>query len=43
MVTHDPTAASVADRIVVLKDGKVVSEGPAGDRSEVVDLMREVA
>ncbi|HEX8856210.1 MAG TPA: ABC transporter ATP-binding protein, partial [Thermoleophilaceae bacterium] len=43
MVTHDPTAASVADRIVVLKDGKVVNEGPAGDRSEVVDLMREVA
>jgi putative ABC transport system ATP-binding protein len=43
MVTHDPSAAAIADRIVLLKDGKVVSEGPAGDRSEVVDLMREVA
>ena len=27
MVTHDPHAASVADRIVVLRDGEVVHDG----------------
>jgi putative ABC transport system ATP-binding protein len=43
MVTHDPRAASVSDHIVVLVDGKVVRETPAGDSDEVVELMKAVA
>jgi putative ABC transport system ATP-binding protein len=43
MVTHDAHAASVADRIVVLSDGRVVHDR-AGETTEgVVDLMRAVA
>jgi putative ABC transport system ATP-binding protein len=43
MVTHDPRAATVSDHIVVLVDGKVVRETPAGDSDEVVELMKAVA
>ena len=43
MVTHDAQAASVADRIVVLRDGEVVHDG-AGETTEgVLDLMKAVA
>jgi putative ABC transport system ATP-binding protein len=43
MVTHDPHAASVADRIVVLTDGQIVHDG-AGETTEgVLDLMKAVA
>jgi putative ABC transport system ATP-binding protein len=43
MVTHDPRAAAIADRIVVLADGKVVHDGAAGSADEVTDLMKAVA
>ena len=43
MATHDPHAAAAADHIVVLVDGKVVRETPAGDSDEVVELMKAVA
>jgi putative ABC transport system ATP-binding protein len=43
MVTHDANAAAVADRIVVLADGKVVHDGSAGTADEVHDLMRAVS
>jgi putative ABC transport system ATP-binding protein len=43
MVTHDPHAAASADHIVVLVDGKVVRETPAGEADEVVELMKAVA
>ena len=43
MVTHDAHSASVAGRIVVLRDGEVVHDG-AGETTEgVLDLMKEVA
>jgi putative ABC transport system ATP-binding protein len=43
MVTHDAHAASVADRIVVLTDGRIVHDG-AGETTEgVLDLMKAVA
>jgi len=43
MVTHDAQAASVAGRIVVLRDGQVVHDG-AGETTEgVLDLMKAVA
>ncbi len=40
MVTHDPTAASYADRVVFLKDGRVVDqlEGPTAE--SVLDRMK---
>jgi putative ABC transport system ATP-binding protein len=43
MVTHDANAASIADRIVVLADGRIVHDGAAGTPDEVHDLMRAVA
>ena len=43
MVTHDANAAAIADRVVVLADGKIVHDGAAGTADEVHDLMRTVA
>jgi putative ABC transport system ATP-binding protein len=38
MVTHDPAAAAVADRVVFLRDGRVAGEVPGGSTQRVVDL-----
>jgi putative ABC transport system ATP-binding protein len=43
MVTHEANAAAVADRVVVLADGKIVHDGAAGTPDEVHDLLRTVA
>jgi putative ABC transport system ATP-binding protein len=43
MVTHDPEAASYADRLIVLRDGLVVHDGAAGSAEEVIELMKAVA
>jgi putative ABC transport system ATP-binding protein len=43
MVTHDAGAASIADRILVLADGRIVHDGAAGTADEVHDLLRSVA
>jgi putative ABC transport system ATP-binding protein len=43
MVTHDANAAAVADRVVVLVDGKVVRDAEAGSPEAVLDLMKQVA
>ena len=43
MVTHDAHAASVADRIVVLSDGKIVHDGAGESTEGVLDLMKAVA
>jgi putative ABC transport system ATP-binding protein len=43
MVTHDPEAAAHADRLLVLRDGKVVHDGPAGGSEQVIELMKDVA
>jgi putative ABC transport system ATP-binding protein len=42
MVTHDANAASYADRLVVLADGRIVSDGPAGDAEAVLELMKTI-
>ena len=41
MVTHDPTAASHADRVIFLADGKIVDEmyEPTADR--VLDRLKQ--
>jgi putative ABC transport system ATP-binding protein len=40
MVTHDADAASVGDRIVVLRDGKIVRDAPAAQIEDVHELMK---
>ena len=40
MVTHDANAASVADRVLVLVDGKIVQDTGAGTPEEVHDLLK---
>jgi putative ABC transport system ATP-binding protein len=43
MVTHDPDAASYADRLLVLRDGLVVHDAEAGTADDVIELMKAVA
>jgi putative ABC transport system ATP-binding protein len=43
MVTHDPEAASYADRLVILRDGHVVHDAAAGTAEQVIELMKDVA
>jgi putative ABC transport system ATP-binding protein len=40
MVTHDPAAASIADRVVLLSDGHVVLDREGMDADEVFDAVR---
>ena len=35
MVTHDPGAAAIADRVVFLRDGRVAGEEPGGSRESI--------
>ncbi|MBP1327197.1 ABC-type lipoprotein export system ATPase subunit [Leucobacter exalbidus] len=39
MVTHDPVAASYADRILFLADGKIVLDRPAMTPAEISSTM----
>ena len=43
MVTHDPEAAAYADRLLVLRDGRVVHDGAAGTADQVIEQMKDVA
>ena len=43
MVTHDAASASYADRLIVLADGRIAHDGPAGSTEEVIDVMKAVA
>jgi putative ABC transport system ATP-binding protein len=43
MVTHDPEAAAYADRLLVLRDGRVVHDGDAGTADQVIEQMKDVA
>jgi putative ABC transport system ATP-binding protein len=42
MVTHDPSAAALADRVVFLRDGRIVGEVEGGDTDRVIDTFRGV-
>jgi putative ABC transport system ATP-binding protein len=42
MVTHDPKAASYADRVVFLADGKIVSELQEPTADAVLDMMKSI-
>jgi putative ABC transport system ATP-binding protein len=41
MVTHEPHAAAYADRLVVLRDGRVDHDGESGTEDQVMQLMKE--
>jgi len=43
MVSHDANAAAVADRIILLADGRIAHDGDAGSPDEVHALMRTVS
>ena len=40
MVTHDPRAASYADRIIFLQDGQIVRDGPHMTSDAILDVMK---
>ncbi len=41
MVTHDAHAASFADRLLVLTDGRIVHDSPAVTTDEALDLLKD--
>ncbi len=43
MVTHDAHAAAIADRVVVLVDGRIVRDEDATSAEQVLDLMKQVS
>ena len=43
MVTHEAHAAAYADRLVVLRDGRVAHDGDAGGEGDILELMKAVA
>ena len=43
MVTHDPRAAAIADRILFLADGLIVRDLARSDAHEVIQVMEELA
>jgi putative ABC transport system ATP-binding protein len=42
MVTHDPAAAAHADRLITLRDGKLVHDAAPGSADEVIELMKQI-
>jgi putative ABC transport system ATP-binding protein len=43
MVTHDPRAAAIADRILFLADGQIVRDMPRAEPGEVIAAMEELS
>ncbi len=41
MVSHDPVAASYADRVLFLNDGRIVDEMPDPTAEQVIDRMKQ--
>ena len=42
MVTHDPQAAAIADRILFLADGEIVRDMPRSEAGAVIAAMDEL-
>jgi putative ABC transport system ATP-binding protein len=42
MVTHDPSAAAIADRVVFLRDGRVCEEVAGGSTQEVIEAFGRI-
>ncbi len=43
MVTHDPAAAAHADRLITLRDGRIVHDAAPGSADAVIELMKTIA
>jgi putative ABC transport system ATP-binding protein len=43
MVTHDANAAAIADRVLILVDGRIVRDEGSLSSEQVLDLMKQVA
>jgi putative ABC transport system ATP-binding protein len=43
MVTHDPEAAAVGDRLVALRDGMLVHDAAPGSAEDVIELTKQLA
>jgi putative ABC transport system ATP-binding protein len=43
MVTHDPRAATIADRVLFLADGVIVKELPRSSQGEILEVLGEVS
>jgi len=43
MVTHDPVAAAWSDRLVLLRDGEVVADGPTPQAEAIAERLRGVS
>jgi putative ABC transport system ATP-binding protein len=42
MVTHDPAAAAHADRLITLRDGRIVQDAAPGSADDVIELMKQL-
>jgi putative ABC transport system ATP-binding protein len=42
MVTHDPAAAAHADRLITLRDGRIVHDDTPGSADDVIELMKQI-
>jgi len=42
MVTHDPAAAAHADRLITLRDGRLLHDAVPGSADEVIELMKQI-
>jgi putative ABC transport system ATP-binding protein len=42
MVTHDPAAASHADRLITLQDGKIAGDAAPGSADDVIELQKRL-
>jgi putative ABC transport system ATP-binding protein len=42
MVTHEPAAAAHADRLITLRDGKIVHDAAPGSADDVIELMKTI-
>jgi putative ABC transport system ATP-binding protein len=42
MVTHDPAAAAHADRLLTLRDGRIVHDDVPGSADDVIELLKQV-
>jgi len=43
MVTHEPRAAAIADRVLFLADGRIVRESRGASAREIVESMEEIS
>jgi putative ABC transport system ATP-binding protein len=43
LVTHDPTVAARADRLLTVRDGRIVSDEPLGQAHVAPEPLAEVA